>query len=205
LFVCLCRVFFRPSSIRFGACPGLVVPRIQGLCDPWGLGDPLKSCRTAMQIASPAVNHRSVAASTYLFTCCNQSHWRVKDCLFHRMPKVCLQACRALRYLCPSVSTVLNQLVKLKPTVCCADWCSCDEMATEAILKSLQAYVGLCGGANLNTPRDAIIIALCKASLPPHYALHVLAVSTDIRGVSLQFFDICKTNARLWDCCPLIQ
>jgi len=62
-------------------------------------------------------------------------------------------------------------------------WCSCDELATEAILKSLQVYVGLCGGVNLSTPRDAIIIALCKASLPPHYALHVLTISTDIRGV----------------------
>lgn len=61
-------------------------------------------------------------------------------------------------------------------------------MATEAVLKSLQAYIGLCGGADLSTPRDAIIIALCKASLPPHYALHVLAVSTDVRGVSLVYF-----------------
>jgi len=55
-------------------------------------------------------------------------------------------------------------------------------LATEAILKALQSYVGLCEGASLSTPRDAIIIALCKASLPPHYALHVLTVSADLRG-----------------------
>jgi len=47
LSVCLCRVFF--SRLRSDldqtrthvTCPGLVVsPRIYGLCDPWGLGDP---------------------------------------------------------------------------------------------------------------------------------------------------------------------
>jgi len=49
LSVCLCRVFL--SRLRSDldqtrihvTCPGLVVsPRIQGLCDPWGLGDPKK-------------------------------------------------------------------------------------------------------------------------------------------------------------------
>ena len=51
LFVCLCRVFLsRPRSDLdqtrtqcHVTCPGLVVsPRKQGLCDPWGLGDPKK-------------------------------------------------------------------------------------------------------------------------------------------------------------------
>ena len=60
---------------------------------------------------------------------------------------------------------------------------SCDELVTETILKSLQTYIGLCGGSNLTTPRDAIIIALCKASLPPQYALHMLTIGTDIRGM----------------------
>jgi len=49
LSVCLCRVFL--SRLRSDldqtrthvTCPGLVVsPRILGLCDPWGLGDPKK-------------------------------------------------------------------------------------------------------------------------------------------------------------------
>ena len=49
LSVCLCRVFL--SRLRSDldqtrthvTCPGLVVsPRIWGLCDPWGLGDPQK-------------------------------------------------------------------------------------------------------------------------------------------------------------------
>jgi len=63
-------------------------------------------------------------------------------------------------------------------------------LATEAILNALQSYVGLCGGVNLSTPRDAIIIALCKASLPPYYALHVLTINTaaDNRGVLLLEF-----------------
>ena len=51
---------------------------------------------------------------------------------------------------------------------------STDESATEAILKSEQAYASMCGGLELNTPRDAFITALCKASLPPHYTLTIL-------------------------------
>lgn len=33
----------------------------------------------------------------------------------------------------------------------------------------------LCGRLGLVTPRDAFITAICKASLPPHYALTVLS------------------------------
>ena len=51
---------------------------------------------------------------------------------------------------------------------------STDESATEAILKSQQIYVSLCGHLGMSTPRDAFITALCKASLPPHYTLTVL-------------------------------
>ncbi|KAK2183612.1 hypothetical protein NP493_305g03033 [Ridgeia piscesae] len=51
---------------------------------------------------------------------------------------------------------------------------SCDESATEAILKSVQVYTSLCGELGLSTPRDAFITALCKSSLPPHYALTIL-------------------------------
>lgn len=35
----------------------------------------------------------------------------------------------------------------------------------------------LCGRLGLVTPRDAFITAICKASLPPHYALTVLSSS----------------------------
>lgn len=49
-----------------------------------------------------------------------------------------------------------------------------DESATENVLKSMQNYASLCGLLELHTPRDAFITAICKASLPPHYALSVL-------------------------------
>lgn len=51
---------------------------------------------------------------------------------------------------------------------------STDEAATENILKSIQIFAALCGQLELHTPRDAFITAICKASLPPHYALTVL-------------------------------
>ncbi|ELU04807.1 hypothetical protein CAPTEDRAFT_201502 [Capitella teleta] len=51
---------------------------------------------------------------------------------------------------------------------------STDESATEQILKAEQTLANLCGVLALNTPRDAFITALCKASLPPHYALTIL-------------------------------
>ena len=81
-------------------------------------------------------------------------------------------------------------------------WCSCDELATEAVLKSLQLYVGLCGEVGLSTPRDAIVIALCKASLPPQYALHVLTVSTDVKGLLLDFycFFFCESLSGSFQC-----
>lgn len=51
---------------------------------------------------------------------------------------------------------------------------STDEAVTETILKAMQTYAALCGQLELSTPRDAFITAICKASLPPHYALTVL-------------------------------
>lgn len=51
---------------------------------------------------------------------------------------------------------------------------STDESATENVLKEIQTFASLCGLLNLHTPRDAFITAICKASLPPHYALTVL-------------------------------
>lgn len=51
---------------------------------------------------------------------------------------------------------------------------STDESATENVLKEIQSFASLCGLLDLQTPRDAFITAICKASLPPHYALTVL-------------------------------
>ncbi|XP_062245338.1 protein MON2 homolog isoform X1 [Platichthys flesus] len=48
---------------------------------------------------------------------------------------------------------------------------STDETATENILKAELTMASLCGRLGLVTPRDAFITAICKASLPPHYAL----------------------------------
>ncbi|XP_018603012.2 protein MON2 homolog isoform X2 [Scleropages formosus] len=54
---------------------------------------------------------------------------------------------------------------------------STDETATESILKAELTMASLCGRLGLVTPRDAFITAVCKASLPPHYALTVLSSS----------------------------
>lgn len=51
---------------------------------------------------------------------------------------------------------------------------STDESATENVLKAIQTFASLCGLLDLQIPRDAFITAICKASLPPHYALTVL-------------------------------
>ncbi|KAI7811623.1 protein MON2 homolog isoform X1 [Triplophysa rosa] len=52
---------------------------------------------------------------------------------------------------------------------------STDETATENILKAELSMAALCGRLGLVTPRDAFITAVCKASLPPHYALTILS------------------------------
>ncbi|XP_030829471.1 protein MON2 homolog isoform X2 [Strongylocentrotus purpuratus] len=52
-----------------------------------------------------------------------------------------------------------------------------DEAATEAILKCLELYASLCGKLGLTVNRDAFVTALCKSSLPPHYALAVLNIA----------------------------
>lgn len=61
---------------------------------------------------------------------------------------------------------------------------STDESITENVLKAMQTYTSLCGLMDLHTPRDAFITAICKSSLPPHYALTVL--NTVNSGVSLR-------------------
>ena len=51
---------------------------------------------------------------------------------------------------------------------------STDEGATEIILKSVETMVGLSGRLGLTLPRDAFIMALCKAALPSNYGAMVL-------------------------------
>uniref|UniRef100_A0A8D0K3X8 Protein MON2 homolog n=1 Tax=Sus scrofa TaxID=9823 RepID=A0A8D0K3X8_PIG len=55
---------------------------------------------------------------------------------------------------------------------------STDEAATENILKAELTMAALCGRLGLVTSRDAFITAMCKGSLPPHYALTVLNTTT---------------------------
>lgn len=55
---------------------------------------------------------------------------------------------------------------------------STDESVTENLLKAVQTYAFLCGILDLQIPRDAFITAICKSSLPPHYALTVLNTVT---------------------------
>ncbi|XP_018610506.2 protein MON2 homolog isoform X2 [Scleropages formosus] len=71
---------------------------------------------------------------------------------------------------------------------------STDESATENILKAELMMASLCGRLGVVTPRDAFITAICKASLPPHYALTVLSSSVatlsnkslSVQGQSMQ-------------------
>ncbi len=57
---------------------------------------------------------------------------------------------------------------------------STDETASENILKAELSMASLCGRLGLVTPRDAFITAICKASLPPHYALTILSSNTSL-------------------------
>uniref|UniRef100_A0A667Z2T2 Protein MON2 homolog n=1 Tax=Myripristis murdjan TaxID=586833 RepID=A0A667Z2T2_9TELE len=60
---------------------------------------------------------------------------------------------------------------------------STDETATENILKAELTMASLCGRLGLVTPRDAFITAICKASLPPHYALTVLSSNLTAKNI----------------------
>ena len=64
-----------------------------------------------------------------------------------------------------------------------------DETVTENVLKAMQNYAALCGLLELNIPRDAFITAICKASLPPHYALSVLNMGYQGTGLKCNFRD----------------
>lgn len=49
-----------------------------------------------------------------------------------------------------------------------------DESLTETCLKYMQTFTAICGALDLCMPRDAFVIAFCRASLPPHYAHTIL-------------------------------
>uniref|UniRef100_A0A665UC82 Protein MON2 homolog n=1 Tax=Echeneis naucrates TaxID=173247 RepID=A0A665UC82_ECHNA len=72
---------------------------------------------------------------------------------------------------------------------------STDETATENILKAELTMASLCGRLGLVTPRDAFITAICKASLPPHYALTVL--SSNAANLSSKAYSIQGQNVQI--------
>uniref|UniRef100_A0A8D3EB42 Protein MON2 homolog n=1 Tax=Scophthalmus maximus TaxID=52904 RepID=A0A8D3EB42_SCOMX len=72
----------------------------------------------------------------------------------------------------PDYTSCFCLLSSFSPLLCLF---STDETATENILKAELTMASLCGRLGLVTPRDAFITAICKASLPPHYALTVLS------------------------------
>lgn len=72
---------------------------------------------------------------------------------------------------------------------------STDETATENILKAELTMASLCGRLSLVTPRDAFITAICKASLPPHYALTVL--SSNAANLSNKTYSIQGQNVQI--------
>ncbi|XP_030626917.1 protein MON2 homolog isoform X1 [Chanos chanos] len=72
---------------------------------------------------------------------------------------------------------------------------STDETATENILKAEMTMAALCGRLGLVTPRDAFITAICKASLPPHYALTVL--NSNAANISNKTYSIQGQNVQI--------
>ncbi|XP_065133432.1 protein MON2 homolog isoform X3 [Paramisgurnus dabryanus] len=72
---------------------------------------------------------------------------------------------------------------------------STDEAATENILKAELSVASLCGRLGLVTPRDAFITAVCKASLPPHYALTIL--SSSAASLSNKVYSIQGQNVQI--------
>lgn len=73
---------------------------------------------------------------------------------------------------------------------------STDESVTENVLKAIQTYASLCGELELDTPRDAFITAICKSSLPPHYALTVLNTVASGSGIRTGIFCFTVINTK---------
>lgn len=80
---------------------------------------------------------------------------------------------------------------------------STDESATENILKAELTMASLCGRLGLVTPRDAFITAICKASLPPHYALTVLC--SNAANLSSKGTQALMDSGGLWSCVSMLN
>ncbi|XP_039501513.1 protein MON2 homolog [Drosophila santomea] len=99
-----------------------------------------------------------------------------------------------------SWSALLSAFIPLVET-------SIDEATTENILKAMQNYAALCGMLEQLQPRDAFIMAMCRASFPPHYAMSIFANTTQSDGdlrchtrsgsqdLSSQFINSCSGDA----------
>ncbi|XP_030384078.1 protein MON2 homolog isoform X2 [Scaptodrosophila lebanonensis] len=59
---------------------------------------------------------------------------------------------------------------------------SIDEATTENLLKAMQNYAALCGILEQLQPRDAFILAICRASFPPHYAMSIFSNNAHMDG-----------------------
>lgn len=73
-----------------------------------------------------------------------------------------------LQLIYSSWSGLLSAFVPLVDT-------SIDESTTDNILKAMQNFAAICGVLDLLNPRDAFIMAICKAAFPPHYAMSIFA------------------------------
>ncbi|XP_017854970.1 protein MON2 homolog isoform X2 [Drosophila busckii] len=78
---------------------------------------------------------------------------------------------------------------------------SIDEGTTEHILKAMQNYAALCGMLEQLQPRDAFIMALCRASFPPHYAMSIFTNNqqeahqrSSSQDLSNQFINSCNAD-----------
>ncbi|XP_017107261.2 protein MON2 homolog [Drosophila bipectinata] len=80
-----------------------------------------------------------------------------------------------LQLIDSSWSALLSAFIPLVET-------SIDEATTENILKAMQNYAALCGMLEQLQPRDAFIMAMCRASFPPHYAMSIFANTTQADG-----------------------
>lgn len=54
----------------------------------------------------------------------------------------------------------------------------------------MQEFAGFCGAMGLENSRDAYIVAICKASLPPMYSLSVLNIpGFNSNSTTCEFFN----------------
>lgn len=51
---------------------------------------------------------------------------------------------------------------------------SADERTTAMVLEAHQTYIYLCGRLQMTSPRDAFVTSLCKACLPPKFAVSLI-------------------------------